>query len=48
VEENKQRADDLDAQAGVFLDEVIGIGTKSNQARNTRRRPFRRGYKSRG
>lgn len=48
VEENKERAQDLDAQAGVFLDEVIAISTKGNQARNTRRRPFRQGYKNRG
>ena len=48
VEENIERAQMLDAQAGVFLDEVIGIAAKGNQSRNTRRRPFRQGFKNRG
>jgi hypothetical protein len=48
VEENIPRADTLDATAGVFLEEVLGISAKGNQSRNTRRRPFRQGYKSRG
>lgn len=48
VEENVERAQMLDAQAGVFLDEVIGIAAKGNQPRNTRRRPFRQGFKNRG
>ena len=47
VEENEARAIALDSQAGLFLDEVIGISAKGNQSRNTRRRPFRQGYKSR-
>lgn len=48
VEENDTRATELNATAGVFLEEVIGIATKNNQSRNTRRRPFRAGFKNRG
>lgn len=48
VEENKDRADELNSSAALFLEEVIGIGSKGNQAKNTRRRPFRSGFKSRG
>lgn len=48
VEQNKERAGELDAAANLFLEEVIGISAKGNQSRNTRRRPFRRGYKNRG
>lgn len=48
VEENEPRSTELNATAGTFLEEVIGIGTKGNQTKVTRRRPFRRGFKSRG
>lgn len=48
VEGNDERATTLDAAAGLFLDEVLGIGAKGNQAKVTRRRPFRGSYKSRG
>lgn len=48
VENNEERAVALDSAAGVFLDEVLGIGAKGNQSKNTRRRPFRSRFKSRG
>lgn len=48
VEENEQRAAELNATAGISLDEVIGISNKGRQSMVTRRRPFRAGYKSRG
>lgn len=47
VEQNKERSDDLNIQAGIGLDECLGIATKGRQAIVTRRRPFRAGYKSR-
>lgn len=47
IEENKARADDLNANASLSLDRAIGIGTKGRQAIQIRRRPFRAGYKSR-
>jgi hypothetical protein len=45
--ENKTRADDLNANASLSLDRVIGIGTKGRQAINVRHRPFRNSYKHR-
>ncbi len=47
IGENKTRADDLNAFAGLAMDRVIGIGAKGRQAINTRHRPFRAGYKRR-
>lgn len=47
VMENPERANELNATAGSALDDVIGIGTKGNQAMVTRRRPFRSRYKTR-
>jgi hypothetical protein len=47
IGENKTRADDLNAFAGLAMDRVIGIGAKGRQAINTRHRPFRSSYKRR-
>lgn len=44
VEEDPGRAQSLDANAGLSLDRVISVGTKSRQAIMIRRRPFRSGY----
>jgi len=48
IEENEMRADKLNGFAGMGLDRVLGVGTKGRQRINTRRRPFRQGYKQRG
>lgn len=47
IEENKPRADQLNADASLSLDRVIGIGSKGRQAIQIRHRPFRAGYKRR-
>ncbi len=47
IGENKTRADDLNAFAGLAMDRVVGIGAKGRQAINTRHRPFRSSYKRR-
>ncbi len=47
IGENKTRADDLNAFAGLAMDRVIGIGAKGRQSINTRHRPFRSSYKRR-
>jgi hypothetical protein len=44
---NKSRADELNAFAGLALDRVTGIGVKGKQAIQTRRRPFMGAYKRR-
>lgn len=43
--ENPARAQELDQYASLAMDRVVGIGTKGRQAIQTRRRPFRSGYK---
>lgn len=48
IERNKPTADSLNGFAGLALDRVTGIGAKSKQRIQTRRRPFRAGYKKRG
>ena len=45
--ENPTRAQELNNFAGLALDRALGIGAKGRQAINTRRRPFRSGYKRR-
>lgn len=47
VEENASRANQLNGQAQVSMDRILGIGVKTGQGLVTRRRPFRSGYKSR-
>lgn len=47
VEENESRANELNGQAGLAIDRVLGLGTKTGQGMITRRRPFRAGYKNR-
>ena len=46
--ENETRADELDEEAALAIDRSMGISTKGRQAKNTRRRPFRANYRSRG
>ena len=48
IERNKPTADSLNGFAGLALDRVTGIGAKSKQRIQTRRRPFRASYKKRG
>lgn len=48
IGENPTRADELDSDALLARDRVVGIGTKSKQAIVTRRRPFMQSYKLRG
>lgn len=48
IGENPMRADELDSDALLARDRVIGIGNKSKQAIVTRRRPFMQSYKLRG
>ena len=48
IERNKPTADSLNNFAGLALDRVTGIGAKSKQRIQTRRRPFRASYKKRG
>lgn len=48
IGENKTRADALNNNAGLGMDRVIGIGTKTKQSFVVRRRPFRAAYKRRG
>lgn len=45
IGENKERADDLNNAAGTAFDIAMGIETKAKQVHNTRRRPFRSGWK---
>lgn len=47
VGENPTRATELDNDAGLALDRVVGIGSKGRQAIITRHRPFRASYKRR-
>lgn len=46
--ENKERADDLNADAKLSLDRLVGVESKAKQAIFTRKRPFRASYKLRG
>jgi hypothetical protein len=48
IENNPTRAQGLNNNAGLAMDRVTGISSKSKQAIMTRRRPFRAGYKKRG
>jgi len=48
VERNQTSANSLNAYANLGLDRVTGIGSKSKQRIQTRRRPFRAAYKRRG
>lgn len=48
VMENKERADDLNADAGIAVDRMEGIESKAKQATFTRKRPFRASFKKRG
>lgn len=45
--ENKERADELNAEADAAANVFLNINTKGRQATATRRRPFMAGYKSR-
>lgn len=47
IMENKERADDLNADAGIAVDRMEGIESKAKQATFTRKRPFRASYKKR-
>jgi hypothetical protein len=47
IGENKTRADELNILATLAIDRATGIGTKSKQAFNTRRRPFMNSYRRR-
>lgn len=47
MSENPERAQELNAQATIALDRVIGVENKSKQAIYVRRRPFRANWKSR-
>lgn len=47
IGENVTRAKELNEFAGMALDRVTGIGVKSKQSINTRRRPFMAAYRSR-
>lgn len=47
IMENKERADDLNADAGIAVDRMEGIESKAKQATFTRHRPFRASYKKR-
>ncbi len=45
--ENPSRAEQLNENAALALDRLLGVGTKGRQSITTRRRPFMAGYKSR-
>lgn len=47
IERNLSSANSLNAYASLSLDRALGIGVKGKQAIQTRRRPFRSGYKRR-
>lgn len=46
IGEDTERAGVLDGEAGVKIDQILGIENKSKQGMTTRRRPFRASYKS--
>lgn len=48
IGENKSRADDLNVNASLAIDRMLGINTKGKQSISIRRRPFMSAYKSRG
>ena len=48
IERNTTSAQSLNSYAGLGLDRVTSIGSKSKQRIQTRRRPFRAAYKRRG
>ncbi len=48
IGENKSRADDLNVDASLAIDRMLGINTKGRQSITIRRRPFMASYKSRG
>lgn len=47
IGENKERADDLNGNAALALDRILGIENKARQGVAIRHRPFRASYKSR-
>ena len=47
IGENKERADDLNGNAGLALLRTLGISTKGRQAIFTRRKPFMAGWRAR-
>lgn len=47
IGENKERADELNINAGMALDRFLSINNKSRQSSPVRRRPFMAGYKVR-
>ena len=48
IGENPSRANELKGLAAIALERNLGISSKGRQGMNTRRRPFRSGYKNRG
>lgn len=48
IGENKERADDLNGNALIALDNLLGINIKGKQSIMTRRRPFLASFKLRG
>lgn len=48
IGENPTRADQLDMQATLCFDRMLGLSSKGKQAITTRRRPFMAGWKGRG
>lgn len=47
IGENKERSDELNSFAALSRDNILGIENKGKQSINTRRRPFRAGWKNR-
>lgn len=48
IGENPTRSQELNGDAGLAMDRLLALGSKSRQAINVRRRPFRSSYKTRG
>ncbi len=48
IGENPTRADQLDLQATLSFDRMLGLSSKGKQAITTRRKPFMAGWRSRG
>lgn len=46
IGEDTERAQVLDGESGIKIDQILGIENKSKQGMSTRRRPFRASYKS--
>lgn len=47
IGEDVERAGVLDGEAGIKIDQILGIESKSKQGMSTRRRPFRASFKNR-